>query len=133
VGLEGLAQYKAGLGQGPLAGVDEQEDPVHHGEGALHLAPEVGVAGRVDDVDREVPVWHGRVLGQDGDALFALEVGRVHHPVRNFFVGPESPRLAEHGVDQGCFAMVDVGDDGYVADVSASHFPRGSMGREQGG
>jgi hypothetical protein len=30
-------------------------------------------------------------------------------------VGPEQAALTEHGVHQGCFSMVNVGDDGYVS------------------
>jgi hypothetical protein len=32
------------------------------------------------------------------------------------FVGTEGAGLAEHGVDEGGLAVVDVGDDGDVAD-----------------
>ena len=63
--LERLAQHEAGLRQRALAGVDEQQHAVDHGEAALDLAAEVGVAGRVDDVDLHVAVrgprcsWRG--------------------------------------------------------------------------
>src|SRR3546814_959420 len=50
-GLEGLAEHEAGLGERTLAGVDEQEDAVDHGQRSLDLATEVGVARSVDDVD----------------------------------------------------------------------------------
>ncbi len=50
-GLERLAQDEARLGQRPFARVDEQQDTVDHAQCALDLTPEVGVAGRVDDVD----------------------------------------------------------------------------------
>ena len=32
-------------------------------------------------------------------------------------VRPECTRLAEHGIDEGGLAMVDMGNDGHVADV----------------
>ena len=51
-GLERLAQHEAGLRQRPLGGVDEQQHAVDHRQRPLDLAAEVGVAGRVDDVDR---------------------------------------------------------------------------------
>ena len=50
-GLERLAEHEAGLGEGPLGGVDQQQDPVDHGQAPLDLAAEVGVPGGVDDVD----------------------------------------------------------------------------------
>nr|BFE75180.1 hypothetical protein GCM10020092_084810 [Actinoplanes digitatis] len=75
LGLQGLAEHEAGLRQRALAGVDEQGDAVDHGEAALDLAAEVGVAGGVDDVDGDGstvggPVADRRVLGENGDALF---------------------------------------------------------------
>ena len=50
-GLERLAQHEARLRQRALGGVDEQHHAVDHRQPALDLAAEVGVAGRVDDVD----------------------------------------------------------------------------------
>ena len=84
--LEGLAQDEAGLGQGALGGVDQQDDRVDHGQAPLDLAAEVRVTRRVDDVDRQVVPAHGRVLGEDRDALLALEVARVHDPVGQLLV-----------------------------------------------
>ena len=127
-GLERLAQHEAGLRQRALAGVDEQEHAVDHGEAPLDLAAEVGVAGRVDDVDLHVAVPDRGVLGQDRDALLALEVHRVHDPVGDLLVGPERAGLAQHGVDEGGLAVVDVGDDGDVAQVAARASARGHSG-----
>ena len=118
-GLEGLAQHEPGLGQRALGGVDQEEDAVDHGQAALDLAAEVGVAGGVDDVDLHPAPAHGRVLGQDGDALLALEVARVHDPVGQLLVGAEGAGLAQHGVDERRLAVVDVGHDGHVPDVLA--------------
>ena len=78
-----LAQHEAGLRQRALGGVDQQHHAVDHGQAALHLATEVGVARGVDDVDHRhaavgVLTVHGGVLRQDGDALFLLQVTGVH-------------------------------------------------------
>ena len=78
---EGLAQHETRLGQGALARVDEQEHAVDHGQAALHLTAEIGVTRRVDDVDRHPAPVDRRVLGEDRDALLALQVARVHHAV----------------------------------------------------
>ena len=48
--LKRLAQHETGLRQRPFAGVNEQQHAVNHEKAALHLATEVGVARRVDDV-----------------------------------------------------------------------------------
>ena len=115
--LERLAQHEARLRQRALGGVDQEEDAVHHRQGPLHLPAEVGVPRSVHDGDLHRAVRHGRVLGENGDALFALEVARVEHPVGELLVGPEGPGLAEHGVDQRRLAVIDVCHDGYIAKV----------------
>ena len=125
--LERLAQHEAGLRQRALAGVDEQEHAVDHREAPLDLAAEVGVAGRVDDVDLHVAVADRGVLGEDRDALLALEVDRVHDPVGDVLVGAERAGLAEHGVDERGLAVVDVGDDRHVAEGVAGEAVREDM------
>ena len=114
-----LLEHVAGLRQRALGGVDEQQDRVDHQQAALDLAAEVGVAGRVDDVEPDAGVVDGRLLGQDRDALLALEVARIHDPVDDGLVGAERAGLAEHRVDERGLAVVDVGDDGDVAQVGA--------------
>ncbi len=124
VGFERLTQHETGLRQRAFARVDEQHDAIHHGQAALDLPTEVGVAGGVDHIDGDravcgvdARVGDGGVLGQDGDALFALEVVRVHGALFEMRVGSEGIRLAEHGVDKRRLAVVDVRDDGDVAQV----------------
>ena len=67
-----------------------------------------------------------RVLGEDGDALLPLEVHRVHDPLGDVLVGPEGARLPQQLVDEGGLAVVDVGDDGHVAQVVAGLHELGS-------
>ena len=126
-----LTQHEPGLGQWPLGGVDQQQDAVDHLQATLDLATEVGVSGGVDDVDDDVGavrcvVQHRGVLGQDGDALFALQVHRVHHPVVDVLVGPEGTGLPQHGIDKGRLAVVDVRHDGDVAQVRTNGHDRNS-------
>jgi hypothetical protein len=90
------------------------------------------VAGGVDDVDLDVAVRDGGVLGEDGDAALALQVVAVHHARLRDLVGAEALGLLEHGVHEGGLAVVDVGDDGDVADVLAGDAARGG-GRRRGG
>ncbi len=53
---ERLAGDELGLRHRPFGGVDEQDHAVDHGEDALDLGAEIGVAGRVDDVDVVIAV-----------------------------------------------------------------------------
>ena len=74
------------------------------------------MAGRVDDVDLDAVVADAGGLGEDGDAALALQVVGVHDALDDFLVVAEDAALAEHGVHQRGLAVVDVGDDGDVAD-----------------
>ena len=113
--LERLAQHEPRLRQRPLGRVDEQHHAVDHRQCPLDFAAEVGVARRVDDVDEDVPVVDGGVLGQDGDAALALEVVVVHRALGHPLVGAEHAALMEQRIDQGGLAVIDVGDDRDVA------------------
>jgi hypothetical protein len=75
------------------------------------------VPGRVDDVDLDAAVHHGGVLGQDRDALLALEFVRVEDQLADVLVGAEEPALLQQPVDERRLAVVDVGDDRDVTDV----------------
>ena len=79
-------------------------------------------------------VVDGRLLGQDRDALLALQVARIHHPVDEGLVGAERAGLAEHRVHERGLAVVDVGDDGDVAQVVAGRgrCGGGGLGRAVG-
>ena len=129
-GLKGFFKNEAGLGQRSFGCIHQQNRAIHHGKRALDFTAEVGVAGRVDDVDLVLlavrrGVGDGAVLGEDGDTTFALQVIGVHdQPVLPAgelvqLFGTEHPGLIEHFVDEGGLAVVDVRDDGDVAQVSA--------------
>ena len=73
LGLQRFGQHVASLGQRALGGVHKQHDAVHHLQSALHLAAEVGVARRIDNVDFAAAKVDGRVLGENGDAALPLQ------------------------------------------------------------
>ena len=110
-----LGEHEARLGQGAFGRIHQQHDAVHHAQRALHFAAEVGVAGRVHNVDLDISVPDGRVFGHDRDALLALQIERVEHALLDFLIGPEDAALPEHGVDQRRFAVVDVRHNGDIA------------------
>ena len=120
--LQGLGQNEAGLGHGTLGGVYQQDNAVDHLQDTLHLAAEVGVARGVHNVDLHVAVLNGGVLGQDGDAPLPLQIVGVHHPVHHGLILAVDAGLLEHLVHQRGFSVVNVSDNGYVAQFFILHF-----------
>ena len=116
---ERLAGDELGLRHRAFGGVDQQDHAVDHREDALDLGAEIGVAGRVDDVDVRGARCHSTdgALGEDGDPALFLEVVRIHRPLLDALVVAEGAGLAEQLVDERGLAVVDVGDDRHVAKV----------------
>jgi len=104
-----------------LRRVDHQERALARRQRARHLVGEVHVAGcinQVQVVDAPVArlVLEGRGLRLDGDAALALQVHGVEdlglHLARR-----QAPGALDQAVRERALAVVDVGDDGEVADV----------------
>src|SRR5258707_8191538 len=117
VRLKGLAQYVTSLRQRAFARVHQQHDAVDHLERALHLAAKIGVAWRIDNIDFCAGIEHGRVLGKNWDSALAFQIVRVHDTLGDGLVVAEGAALAKHGVNQRGLAVVDVGNDGDVANT----------------
>src|SRR4029077_1766395 len=75
------------------------------------------MARRVDDIDvRAVPLDAG-AFGQDGDASLAFQIVGIQRPLLHVLVLSHRARLLQELVHKRGLAMVDMGDDGNVADV----------------
>ena len=116
-----LAEHEFGLRQHALGGVDQDDGAVDHVQDALDLAAEIGVAGGVDDVDAHVVPDHRGDFGQNGDAALFFQVVAVQRALGHRLVGGIGAGLLQQLVGQGGFAMVDVGDDGDIADFRRGH------------
>ena len=75
------------------------------------------MAGSVHDIDFGVVEKQCGILGENGDAALALQVVGVHNALDDGLVGAKDAALTEHGVDQSGFAVVNVSDDGDVANI----------------
>ena len=109
--LQRLLRNKARLRHGTLCGVHKDEHARDHFQNAFHFAREIGVTGRIDNIDLDALIVNGRILGKNGDAALALESARVHDALLDDLVFAEGARLFEHLIDQRRLAVVDVGDD----------------------
>ena len=79
------------------------------------------MARGIDNVDLGVAVADGGVFSEDRDAALTLEVVRVHDAVDDLLIFAVHAALLEHFVDEGGLAVVDVGDDGYIAKFFILH------------
>ena len=114
---ERLLGHELGLRHRPFGRVDQDDHAIDHRQDALDLAAEIGMAGRVDDIDAHTFPEHRGAFSEDGDAALALELVQIHHALGHLLVGAERARLFQHGVDQGGLAVVDMGDDGDIAKI----------------
>ena len=118
---QGLLRDKTGLRHGAFKRVDNKDDAVDHLQHALHFSAEIGVAGRVDDVDLCVLIGDCRILGQDCNSALPFNIARVHDALGHFLIRAEYAALPEQAVDERRFAVVDVGDDGNISDIFSGH------------
>ncbi|MGC4110666.1 MAG: hypothetical protein QM747_09630 [Nocardioides sp.] len=101
---------------------EHEHGAVEHPEHPLHLGDEVGVAGGVDDVDREVAEWEGHHGGLDGDAAPALDRERVGAGG----AGVDGPRCVDdsrevqEALGESGLTGVDVGQDAQV-ELTCAH------------
>ena len=127
--LDRLVDIGQRLRLDPLRRVDHQQRALAGGEGAADLVGEVDMAGRVHQVElvglavvRGVGKAHG--LGLDGDAPLALYVHVIKQLLAHLALGQPAGRL-DQPVGQRRLAMVDMRDDGEVADVgTGGHRPK---------
>ena len=123
--LQVVLERKESVGQSlrlhPLRGVDHQDGSLAGGQAPRDLVGEVHVARGVDEVELVLLAVLGVVvdadgLGLDGDAPLALQVHAVEHLLAHVPLGDGVGHLQD-AVGQGRLPVVDVGDDGEVADV----------------
>ena len=73
----------------------------------------------VDDVNVNAFVFNGAVLGKNRDAAFLFQRVAVHHAFVDLLVAAESARALQKLVDHGRLAVVNVRNDGNVANCSS--------------
>ena len=79
--------------------------------------------GRIRDIDRDPLVRNGGIFSQNRDAALSLKLIGIHHHLLSLVrLNREGACLLKHRVHQRCFAMVNVRDDGNVAQIQSSIF-----------
>ena len=115
-----LAKHHSGLWHRPLDGINQEQASIRHAQHAFDFAAEIGVAGRIDDVDLDSAIPDRRRLGQDRDALLAFQGVGIHDQLAHVLVGGEDVGLLQEGIDQRGLAVIDVGNDGHVSQIMAA-------------
>jgi len=75
------------------------------------------MAGGVHHVDAHAPPFDGGALRQDGNAALALLIHGIHGPFGNILLGVKNAALTQQGINQGRLAVVNMGDNGNIAQV----------------
>src|SRR5208337_4657173 len=117
--LQRLRYHELRLRHRPFRRIDEHDGAVDHVQDALHLAAEIGVSRRIDDVDAGVLPLDGGNLRKDGNTALAFQIVGIHGAFGYALVLAEGAGLFQEHVDERRLAMVDVGNNGYVAQVHA--------------
>ena len=114
------AEEQRGLWLDAFDGRDDQHRAVEDAEDALDLRDEVGMAGRVDEIDGEVAQEERGDRRSDGDAAFALEVERVGLGRAGVDAADVVDRAGgeEESLGESGLTGVDVGED---AEVERAH------------
>ena len=89
--MQRFAQNESGLRLRTIVSVNHQQNAIDHLHDPFDFATEIGVAGRVYDIDTITVPLKRRDLRPNGNALLALEIHRVHHPLLDFLIRPKSP------------------------------------------
>ena len=71
----------------------------------------------VDNIDLSAFVMYGCVFGENGDPSFSFDIIGVHDSFPDLLVFTEDAALTEKLIYQSGLAMVNVSDDGYVANI----------------
>ena len=117
---EGFFNDKSCLRKRSLTGIDQQNGPIDHIQAAFNLTAEIRMPGRINDIDLDVVVPYGRILRHDGNPPLPFEIHRVHHPLCDLLILPEGASLLEHGINEGRFTMINVGNDNNISYVLLS-------------
>ena len=114
--LECFFKNEARLWHRAINGIDQEENSIHDEHHALNFTTEVGVARGINNIDLDTCIMDGSVLGDNGNSTLTLLIHTVHDALSDFLVIPEGASLLEHAVQQGRFPVVNVGNDGDIAE-----------------
>ncbi len=75
------------------------------------------MTGRIDDIDARRLAINRSDFGKNSDAALTLEIVRIERALDQALMLAEGARLLQQAIDQRRLAVVDVSDNGDVAQV----------------
>jgi hypothetical protein len=104
----------------PLGCVDQNQRTIGHTDDTFDLATKVGVAWCINQIDFHTAVMDRDVLCQNRDPTLTFQIVAIQNAFTTQFGISVLATLAQQAINQGCFAMVDVGNNDDVTDVFAA-------------
>ena len=73
--------------------------------------------GSIDNIDLCIFVSYRSIFGKDCNTTFPFDIIGVHHSFGYFLILTEDTALFQKLVNQGGFAMINMGNNGNVSDI----------------
>ncbi len=96
--------------------IDQQQHAIDHRQHSLHFTAKIRMAWGIDDIDVSAVVLNRAVFGQNRDAALFFQVIGIHDAGIDLLVFAEGAGLTQQLIDERGFAVINVGDNGDVAD-----------------
>ena len=68
------------MGQRTFRSIHQQNCTIGHGQGPLHFAAKIRVAGCVDNIDPDTVPQDRAIFGCNGDATLFFQIEHIHQP-----------------------------------------------------
>ena len=104
-------QYKFCLRHRPFKGIDYKNDTVYHFEDTFYFAAEISMSRGINNIYFNIIIMNGCIFRKDGNTTFSFNIIGVHNTFRNFLIFSEDSALFEQFIHDGCFSVIDVGND----------------------
>ena len=113
--LDCFLEHEASLRHRAFERIDKKKTAVGHIKYALNFTTEIRVSRSVDDIDFISFIIDRYVFGKNCYATLALEIVIIEDKLAGVLVLTKEVSGKKHFIDQSCFAVVHMSDNGYVA------------------
>ena len=115
--LQCFLQNKSCLRHRAFKCINKQTNTIGHFQNTFYLASKIGVTRCINDINFYAFIFYRCVFRKDGNASFTFQIIAIHDELTGFLVFAEDLGSMQDFVDQCCFTMVNVSNDGDVSDI----------------